>query len=110
MVRKMLAATAALLFVIGVTIAADERKDEPTQVTGKFVKYNADKNEITIKVKSDEMTYTLAKDAKIGVGAVKETKDLSKLKADDPIMLILKKDGDKTWVTEIKEPNGSGKN
>jgi len=112
MIRKLLAASAAVLFVIGLTTAADEKKDEPTQVTGKFVKFNAEKNEITIKVKSEEMTYPLAKDAKVAIGAIKETKDLSKLKVDDPIMLTLRKDGDKTWVMELREPkpDGSGKN
>jgi homoserine trans-succinylase len=111
MVRTMLAAAAALVLVVGVK-AADEKKADPNQITGTFVKYNADKNEITVKVKSDEMTYPLSKDAKVAVGTVKDAKDLSKLKAGDSVTLTLKKDGDKTWATEVNatKPNGSGKN
>lgn len=94
MVRKMLAASAVLLLVLGTRAA-----DEPNQVTGKFVKFDADKNEITVKVKKENMTYAVSKDVKVAVGEVKELKGL---KADDMVTLTLKKDGDKTVVTEVK--------
>jgi uncharacterized membrane protein YgcG len=100
MVRKMLAASAVLLLVLGARAA-----DEPDQVTGKFVKFDADKNEITVKVKKENMTYTVSKDVKVAVGEVKELKGL---KADDMVTLTLKKDGDKTVVTEVK-PATKGK-
>jgi hypothetical protein len=103
MIGKILAATAALFLVVGLTTAADEKKADADQVSGKFVKFDAEKNEITIKVKNDNMTYPLAKDAKVSVGEVKNAKDLSKLKADDAVVLTLKKDGDKTWVTEVSQ-------
>jgi uncharacterized membrane protein YgcG len=100
MVRKLLAASAVLVLVLGARTA-----DEPDQVTGKFVKFDADKNEITVKVKKDNMTYPVAKDVKVAVGEVKELKGL---KADDMVTLTLKKDGDKTVVTEVK-PAAKGK-
>jgi hypothetical protein len=109
MVRQMLAASAALLFVVGLATAADEKKADPNQVTGKLVKCDAEKGEITINVKDKDMTYQVAKDAKVSVG---EVKDFAKLKAGQLVTLTLKKDGDKTMVTEVTEgkPNGSGKN
>jgi hypothetical protein len=48
-------------------------------------------------------TYPLARDASVAVGEVKDSKDLGKLKADQPVKLTLKKDGDKTWVTAVNE-------
>ena len=103
MVRKTLTACAALLFVVCVARAA-----EPEQVNGTFVKFDSDKNEITIKVNGKtEMTYMVSQDVKVAVG---EVKDLKKLKADDPLMLTIKRDGDKTTVIEVhqaKQPRGS---
>jgi len=110
MIRKMLTAALAVLFVVGVTTAADEKKSDPDQasVNGTFVKFDADKNEITIKVDGkNQRTFMVAQDVKVAVG---EVKDLKKLKADDPVMLTLKKDGDKTMVIEVrqgKQPRGS---
>jgi hypothetical protein len=104
MVRKLLAASAALLFVVGATRAA-----EPEQVNGTFVKFNAEKNEITIKINGKtEMTFMVSQDVKVAVG---EVKDLKKLKPEDPLMLTLKRDGDRTMVIEVrqgKQPSGSG--
>jgi Cu/Ag efflux protein CusF len=112
MVRHMMAATAVLAFVVGLSTAADEKKADPNQVTGKLVKFDADKGEITISVKDKDMTYSMAKDAKVSVGEVREVKDLSKLKAGQLVRLTLQKDGDKNMVIEVMEakPNGSGKN
>ena len=104
MIGKMLAATAALLFVIGLTTAAD--KTDADQVSGKFVKFDSDKNEITITVKDKDTTYSLAKDAKVAVG---EVKDLSKIKAGQMVTLTLKKDGDKTTVTAVNEAKSPDK-
>src|SRR5947209_3638457 len=103
MIGKMLAATAALFLVIGLSAAADEKKADADQVSGKFIRYDAEKNEITIKVNKDEMTYPLAKDAKVSVGEVKDMKDLSKIKADQMITLTLKTEGKKSWVTDVRE-------
>src|ERR1700732_5227319 len=109
MVRKLLAASAAVLLVIGVTIAAKDKGDKSSDndmVTGKFVKWNADKNEITVKTKSDEKTYMVAQDAKIQLSG--DLKSLKDLKADDAVVLVLKKDGDKTIVVEVRQPKASG--
>lgn len=105
MVRKMLAATAALVFVVGVTRAAEP---EQVNVNGTFVKFDSDKNEITIKVNGkNEMTFMVSQDVKVAVGEVKE---LRKLKAEDLVILTLKKDGEKNMVIEVrqgKQPRGS---
>ena len=107
MVRKMLTASAALLLVVGLATAADDKKADADQmVTGKLVKFDADKNEITVTVKDKDMTYTLAKDAKVAVGEVKDAKDLGKLKAGQLVTLTLQKDGDKTVVTAVNEAKG----
>src|ERR1051326_2133676 len=110
MVRKMLAAAAAVLFVIGVTIAAKDKGDSSSAdqgtVNASFVKFDADKNEITVKVGGkDEKTFKCANDVKVAVGEVKE---LKKLKEGDAVMLTVKKDGDKYFVTEVKQGKGSG--
>jgi hypothetical protein len=107
MIRLMLAASAVLLFVIGVTVA-DDKKSEPaqTEVNGTFVKFDADKNEITIKVNGkNEMTFRVSQDAKIAVGEVKE---LKKLRTDDPIILTLTRDGDKNMVIEVRQGKQKG--
>jgi hypothetical protein len=94
--------------------SADPDEDADQTVKGKFVKFDADTNEITLMVEKENMTYKLGKDAKVTVGEVKDTKDLSKLKADQIVFLTLKTEGTKTWVTAVSDhepkPNGSGKN
>ena len=103
MVRKVLAGVASLLFVVGMTRAA-----EPEQLNGTFVKFDSEKNEITIKANGKtDMTFMVSQDVKVAVG---EVRDLKKLKPEDPILLTFKKDGDKLMVIEVrqgKQPRGS---
>jgi hypothetical protein len=107
MIRTMLLATVALQFVVGLTFAADP---EQMNVNGTFVKYDGDKSEITIKVNGEkEMSFMMARDAKVSVGEVKNPKDLSKLRAGDPVTLTLTKDGDRNMVTEVKEGKRKGR-
>jgi hypothetical protein len=87
--------------------AADENV-KGLVVTGKFIRYKAHKNKIIVTVEGTKLTYTLSENAKVAFGEIKDMKDLHKLKAGDLVTLTLKKDGDKTWATEVKEgkPNG----
>jgi hypothetical protein len=103
----MLAASAVLLSVVGVT-SANEKRPELAQmeVDGIFAKFDADKNEITIKVNGkNEMTFRLSQDAKVTVG---EVKDLTKLKIEDSVTLTLMKDGDKIMVIEVRQGRQKG--
>ena len=107
MVRLLLAAFAVLLFVVGGTVA-DDKRSEPAQmeVNGTFVKFDADKNEITIKVHGkSEMTFSISQDAKVAVG---EVKDLTKLKTDDSVTLSLMRQGDKNMVIEVRQGKQKG--
>jgi hypothetical protein len=105
--RLMLAASAILLFAAGVTIADDRRYElGQVEMKGTFVKFDADKNEITIKVNGkDKMTFRVLQDGKVAVG---EVKDLKKLKADDDVILTLMRDGDKNMVIEVRQGKQQG--
>ncbi len=105
--RLMLAASAVLFSLVGVT-AANEKRPELAQmeVHGTFVKFDSDKNEITIKVNGkNDMTFSLSQDARVTVG---EVKDLAKLNTDDSVTLTLMRDGDKIVVTEVRQGRQKG--
>lgn len=88
--RKIVLATLALLSTVGLTIAAE--------VT--FVKYNADKKELTVKEGDKDAVYKITDDTKVKRG-----------EKDAKLANILKhfsekaKDGDKFELTADKDKN-----
>jgi hypothetical protein len=101
MVCPMLAALAVLLFAAGATMAGDKKFElAHVEVNGAFVKFDAEKNEITIKVNGkNEMTFRLSQDARVAVAGVI---------TDDFVTLTLRMDGDKNMVIEVRQGKQKG--
>jgi hypothetical protein len=88
--RKLLCSTVALLFVTGGLLAAE--------IKGKIKSVDADKSTITVTVGDKDETFTVAQDAKISVGTVKDVKDL---KPGANVTLTTETKGGKEVVTAI---------
>jgi len=98
--RKFVLSVLALFVCVGLTLAA--------QVT--FVKYDADKKELTVKEDDKEKTYTVTDKTTFKAGdkdvpADKAGDRLKKMKADTKFEITA--DGDK--LTEVKFPMGKKK-
>ncbi len=90
MLRRLLCTMVALLFMTGGLLAAE--------VKGKVKSVDADKSTITVTVGEKDQTFTVAKDAKVSVGTVKDLKDL---KAGANVTLTTEKKAGKEVVTGI---------
>jgi Cu/Ag efflux protein CusF len=99
MLRRLLCTAVALLFVTGGLLAAE--------VKGKVKSVDADKGTITVTVGEQDQTFTVAKDAKVSVGKVKDVKDIKDLKVGANVTLTTEKKDGKEVVTGIKGGGGA---
>jgi Cu/Ag efflux protein CusF len=91
MLRRLVCTMVALLLMTGGLLAAE--------VKGKVKSVDAATSMITVTVGDKDQTFTVAKDAKVSVGMVKDLKDL---KAGASVTLTTEKKAGKEVVTEIK--------